>query len=134
MQRMAHHRGELASAIAAASMNTCFCLSSLSTTNLVELAQGVESAGFMNALRWFQLYIYTDRAVTLQLIRKAESSGYSAVVLTVDTPFIGTRESDIRNGFSLPNHLSLANFERVKEATEIITDKGNGISGLAECQ
>jgi isopentenyl diphosphate isomerase/L-lactate dehydrogenase-like FMN-dependent dehydrogenase len=41
MQRMAHVDGELASARAAAAVGTCFCLSSLSTTNLVEIGRAV---------------------------------------------------------------------------------------------
>lgn len=72
--------------------------------------------------------------MTVDLIQKAERSGYKAIVITVDTPFIGTREADVRNGFALPAHLSLANFERPEESTNIITDKGTGESGLAECQ
>jgi (S)-2-hydroxy-acid oxidase len=51
------------------------------------------------------LYIYKDRAVTERLIRRAEVAGFSAVVLTVDTPLMGRRRADERNGFDLPPHL-----------------------------
>lgn len=128
MQRMAHVDGEVATARAAAAVGTLMILSSLSTTNLVDLTTQVPQG-----LKWFQLYVYKDRSVTINLIREAESSGYRAIVITVDTPFIGTREADVRNNFALPAHLSLANFTRKQESSNIITEKTND-SGLAECQ
>jgi len=71
--------------------------------------------------------------VTLGLIRAAERAGFKAIALTVDTPFFGTREADVRNGFALPAHLSLANFELPSHSTDIITEKADG-SGLAKCE
>ena len=44
------------------------------------------------------------------MIRRAEAAGFSALVLTVDAPFFGQRLADTRNKFSLPPHLSMANF------------------------
>ena len=41
--------------------------------------------------RWFQLYIYKDRAITLELVQRAEAAGAEAIVLTVDAPGLGTR-------------------------------------------
>lgn len=52
MQRMAHPDGEVATARAAAAVGTLMCLSSLSTTNLVDLTKQVPQG-----LKWFQLYI-----------------------------------------------------------------------------
>ena len=34
-----------------------------------------------------------------------------ALVITVDTPFLGRRLADVRNVFKLPSHMSMANFE-----------------------
>ncbi|RLN31361.1 hypothetical protein BBJ28_00021030 [Nothophytophthora sp. Chile5] len=51
--------------------------------------------------------------ITLDLVRRAEKAGYKAIVLTVDTPMLGHREPDVRNHFSLPNHLTMANFAKV---------------------
>ncbi len=48
--------------------------------------------------------------MTKSLVRRAEQSGFSALVLTVDAPFFGRRLADIRNKFELPPHLSMANF------------------------
>jgi len=90
---------------AATSMRTCMTLSSWATTSIEEVAQANGSG-----LRWFQLYIYRDKSVTMDLIRRAEHAGYRALVVTVDTPILGRRLADSRNKFNLPGHLKLANF------------------------
>ncbi|EWM20821.1 glycolate oxidase [Nannochloropsis gaditana] len=60
---------------------------------------------------WYQLYILRDRSLTLSLVRRAESSGYQALILTVDSPVFGFREADWRNGFAgLPEGMILANY------------------------
>jgi (S)-2-hydroxy-acid oxidase len=127
MQRMAHSDGELATARAAARHNTLMGLSSLSTTSIEDVA--LSSPG---SLKWFQLYVYKDRTITLNLIRRAEETGYLALALTVDTPLLGRREPDIRNKFQLPSHLSMANFDTVGGAHQMGTrDVGLAGSGLA---
>lgn len=47
--------------------------------------------------------MYKDRNVVAQLVRRAERAGFKAIALTVDTPRLGRRESDIKNryGFRL---------------------------------
>lgn len=107
IQRLAHPLGEIATARAAAKFRTLMTLSSVSTTSLEEVA----SSTIPGAPRWFQLYIYKDRSITLKLIQRAEAAGYRAIVLTVDTPILGRREADLRNLFALPPHLKLGNFE-----------------------
>ena len=81
-------------------------LSSWSTRSLEEVAKASGSEG----LRWFQLYIYNDKELTLQLVKRAEAAGYRALALTVDTPELGRRLNDVRHNFTLPPHLRLANF------------------------
>ena len=81
MQRMANDAGECATAKAAARINTLMCLSSWSTIPLEEVA-----ASAPGGLRWFQLYVYKDRKVTMDLIKRAERAGYKAFAVTVDTP------------------------------------------------
>jgi (S)-2-hydroxy-acid oxidase len=105
MQRMAHNDGEIATAKATARHNTVMCLSSWSTCNLEEVFEAAPKG-----LKWFQLYVYKDRAVTLELIKRAEKAGYKALAITVDTPILGRREADIKNRFALPPHLTMANF------------------------
>jgi len=81
-------------------------LSTLSTSTIEEVAEAGPTA-----IKWFQLYIYKDREVTKRLIKRVEAAGFKAIVLTVDTPFFGTRHADIRNRFCLPPHMTLANFK-----------------------
>ncbi|KDO33746.1 hypothetical protein SPRG_01627 [Saprolegnia parasitica CBS 223.65] len=111
MQRMAHPDGELASSAAAAAKKTCYTLSTISTTSLEDVAV---SNG--DGLRWYQLYVFKDRELTRDLVVRAEKAGYKALVLTVDTPVLGSREPDHRNNFALPKHLTMANFTHGKHA------------------
>jgi 4-hydroxymandelate oxidase len=101
--KLACDQGEIAAAKAAKAAGTLFILSSLSNTAM-ELV-------FANAgsPRWFQLYIYKDREITLELLKRAELAGAEAIVLTVDAPGLGTRERDTRNSFRLPDALTVEN-------------------------
>ena len=92
MQKMAHPEGECATAKAAEEAGTLFILSTISTSSIEEVA-----AAAPNGLMWFQLYIYKDRAVTQDLVKRAERAGFKAIVLTVDAPYFGRRLPDIRN-------------------------------------
>ncbi|XP_010538538.1 PREDICTED: peroxisomal (S)-2-hydroxy-acid oxidase GLO5 [Tarenaya hassleriana] len=105
MQKMVHPDGEIATARAASAAGTIMTLSSWGTCSVEE----VSSTG--PGIRFFQLYVYKDRNVVIQLVRRAERAGFKAIALTVDTPKLGRRESDIKNRFALPPHLSLKNFE-----------------------
>jgi len=126
MQRMAHPEGELATARAAAKAGLTMTLSSWSTTSLEDVANEAPGAN-----RWFQLYVYKDRKITLDLVRRAERAGYLAIALTVDTPRLGRREADIKNQFSLPPHLTMANFASVDPSAEQGKMGKSSGSGLA---
>jgi 4-hydroxymandelate oxidase len=102
-QRLAHPEGELATAKAAAEAGTIYTLSTLSTTSIEDVARVSQGP------RWFQLYVHKDRELTESLVLRAEAAGYSALVLTVDTPVLGRRIRDVRNGFGLPSGLVMAN-------------------------
>jgi isopentenyl diphosphate isomerase/L-lactate dehydrogenase-like FMN-dependent dehydrogenase len=97
MQRLAHADGELATARAAAAAGTLLCLSSAATARPAEVA-----AAAPGAPRWYQVYVFADRSITTDLVEEACDSGYSALVLTVDTPYLGRRERDIRVDFKVP--------------------------------
>ncbi|KAJ2597217.1 hypothetical protein GGF39_003145 [Coemansia sp. RSA 1721] len=131
MQRMAHDSGESATARAAQRTNTCMCLSSWSTTSIEDVALAAPG----NAPRWMQLYVYKDREATKKLVERAQDSGYEAIALTVDTPFLGRRLADIRNKFQLPDHLTMANFaDQAKTqvaAKANIQNAAENASGLA---
>jgi 4-hydroxymandelate oxidase len=101
--KLANEAGEIATAKAARAAGTLFVLSALSNTPM-ELV--FPEAG---SPRWFQLYIYKDRGITGELVRRAEAAGAEAIALTVDAPGLGTRERDMRNRFTLPEGLTVAN-------------------------
>ena len=127
MQKMAHPDGECATSKAACRHKTLMTLSSWSTTALEEVASAAPGG-----YRWFQLYVYKDRVVTLDLIRRAEKAGYKALAVTVDTPCLGRRESDIRNRFALPAHLTMGNFTKAGGAhADGTKSSGSSGSGLA---
>jgi 4-hydroxymandelate oxidase len=92
-QRMAHPDGEVASARAGAATGSIMCLSTLGTTGVGQLAEAVPEAS-----RWFQLYVFSDRGVSRDLVAQAVAHGYEALVLTVDLPVLGRRERDLRTG------------------------------------
>jgi 4-hydroxymandelate oxidase len=103
LQRLAHPDGELATARAAAAAETIMCLSTATTTRPAEVA-----AAAPDAPRWFQVYVFDDRAITEELIAEAIDSGYGALVLTVDAPFLGRRERDLRIDFKIPEGMTPA--------------------------
>lgn len=95
-QRLAHPEGEVAAARAAASAGTIYCLSTVATAAPAEITEGV---------RFFQLYVFKDRGFTRALIERAVEAGFSAILLTADTPHLGRRERDHRTGFRVPAEL-----------------------------
>lgn len=101
--RMAHEEGELATARAAAGAGTLMVVSTLSNTNIEDIAAASDGP------LWFQLYVYKDREATRDLIARVEKTRCRAVVLTVDAPLLGPRERDVRNRFTLPEGLSVKN-------------------------
>ena len=96
LQRLAHPDGEEAMARAAGAAGTAMCLSTIATATPATVA-----AAAPDTTRWFQLYCFRDRPVTEALLAEAVESGYEAVTLTVDAPFAGRRERDLRTGFTV---------------------------------
>jgi isopentenyl diphosphate isomerase/L-lactate dehydrogenase-like FMN-dependent dehydrogenase len=96
MQRLIDPEGEVATARAAAKAGALMCVSTLTTSTHAEIS----TAG--GGPRWLQLYVLSDRQRTLDHLHEAQEAGYSAVVLTVDLPYVGRRERDLRLGFINP--------------------------------
>lgn len=96
MQRLIDPEGEVSTARAAAAANTLMCVSTLTTRTHADIATA--GAG----PRWLQLYILRDRRRTLDHIHEAREAGYGAIALTVDLPYVGRRERDLRLGFRNP--------------------------------
>ena len=101
---LAHPEGERATARAAAEHGTIYCASTLATTTLEDVASAAPGAP-----QWFQLYVHRDREFTRKLIARAKAAGYRAIAVTADTPVLGRRCADVRNGFALPEGLVMAN-------------------------
>jgi L-lactate dehydrogenase (FMN-dependent) and related alpha-hydroxy acid dehydrogenases len=94
--RMMDPRGDVAGARAASAAGTLFTLSSMSGHTIGEVA------GAASIPPWFQLYFLGGRPGAEQLVERAKTAGYSALVVTLDTQVPGNRERDLRYGLSPP--------------------------------
>jgi isopentenyl diphosphate isomerase/L-lactate dehydrogenase-like FMN-dependent dehydrogenase len=90
--RMFYPRGEAVAAREADAAGTAYILSTLSGCRLEE----VKAAS--NGPCWYQLYLAGGRDVALAAIARARAAGFTALVVTIDTPVAGLRERDVRNG------------------------------------
>jgi isopentenyl diphosphate isomerase/L-lactate dehydrogenase-like FMN-dependent dehydrogenase len=86
-QGQMHPDGELASARAAKSRQHVMIASTMTSYSVGQI--GAEAPG----LTWFQLYPMPDRSVTQQLLARADAAGARVVVVTIDGPTLGNRES-----------------------------------------
>lgn len=128
-QRLAHTEGELATARAAAEAGTVFLASTLSTYPIEEIvAAAPEAAGV-----WFQLYVFRDRGITQELVRRAEAAGCRAICLTASVPVQGNRERDAANRFALPVGVEMANFRGLRQAT-FPEGRGSGLLAFIQSE
>jgi isopentenyl diphosphate isomerase/L-lactate dehydrogenase-like FMN-dependent dehydrogenase len=97
-QRHAHPDGEVATARAAAAFGTIMTMSTMATSSPAEVA-----AAAPEAPRWFQLYVFRDDGVTRSIVEQAVAAGFRAIVLTIDAPYFGRRERDLRTGWLIPD-------------------------------
>jgi 4-hydroxymandelate oxidase len=122
MQKLAHPDGECGTARAALAAGTLMVTSTTATTRLSDVHAAAPGP------MWFQLYLYKDRGASRALIDEAVQSGYTGVVLTVDAPVLGRRERDIRNSFTLPPGLTLAN--AAAAGMDVVPPASQSASGL----
>src|SRR4051795_2359294 len=99
--RIADPQGELAVARAAARAGLPYTLSTLGTRSIEEVAD------VSDGRKWFQLYMFRDRGLCEEMIKRAAASGFEALVFTVDLTVHGRRERDVRRGFELPPKIGL---------------------------
>src|SRR5881227_4348766 len=90
--RLMYPRGEEVAARAAGAAGIAYALSTLSGCRLEDVAAA--SKGPV----WYQLYLVGGRDCALGGIDRARNAGFSALVVTIDTPVAGFRERDLRNG------------------------------------
>ena len=74
------------------SSGTIYILSTLSGCLLEDVKKATTGPA------WYQLYLVGGRDVAMAAIERARKAGYSALVVTIDTPVAGMRERDLRNG------------------------------------
>ena len=101
LQRLFHHEGEKAVALAAHKYNTLFGVSSLGTVPLREIGELIDSP------KMFQFYFHKDKALNDAMIEMATEAKFDVLTLTVDTITGGNRERDLRTGFTTPPKLTL---------------------------
>jgi lactate 2-monooxygenase len=94
VQGIMHADGERAPAKAAAAAGIPFTLSTVSSVTIEEIAQIMGDAP-----RWFQLYPARSREIAESMLRRVEAAGYTAIMVTLDTPVLGWREQDLRLGY-----------------------------------
>jgi len=99
--RLMQHEGEPAVARSAARTGVPYTLSTMGTTSIEGLAEAAP-----DGRNWFGLYVWKDRAAAEELMDRARTAGYEALVITVDVPVGGARLRDNRNGFSIPPTLT----------------------------
>jgi len=90
--RLMHPGGEVAAARAAGEAGTGYILSTISGHKLEDVKAA--SRGPV----WYQLYLLGGREAAEGALDRARRAGFSALVITVDTPVAGMRERDSRNG------------------------------------
>jgi L-lactate dehydrogenase (cytochrome) len=100
-----HHEGERAVVRVAERYGIAYALSTMATTSIEDVA-----AAGPAARKWFQLYVWKDRAAGEELMSRARAAGFEALMLTVDVPVAGNRLRDVRNGFSIPPTLTVKTF------------------------
>ena len=122
LARLADPEGEVAITRACAKANVPYMCPTLSSCSLEEMT----SARARGQTQWFQLYVNRDRAVTKDLLQRAETGGCKAVFVTVDAPQLGRRERDMRFKARQKSH--------VQEGEQVDTSQGtaNALSSFID--
>ena len=90
--RLMHPGGEVAAASAAGKAGMAYILSTISGHPMEKVKSASTGPVF------YQLYLLGGRAAAEAAIDRARNAGFSALVVTIDTPVAGLRERDLRNG------------------------------------
>ena len=101
MPGLLHPDGEIGIARAAERAGALNSLSTMASRSIEEVAAATAGP------KAFQLYLFRDRGITLELIQRAKAAGYKALILTVDVQVPANRERDRRNGMTIPPKFAL---------------------------
>ena len=105
--RLFHPDGEGGAARAAARTGTIFCLSTISTTLIEDVAKASDGP------KVFQIYVLKDRSLSQEYIQRCKDANYDALCLTVDVPSNGRRERDLVTGMTVPPKLGLSGYMNI---------------------
>lgn len=114
--RLMHPAGEVAAAHAAGEAGTGYILSTISGHKLEDVKAASKGPC------WYQLYLMGGREAAEGSIDRARRAGFSALVITVDTPVAGLRERDRRNG--MKELLGSSWFARIPYLPNILAHPG----------
>ena len=117
-----HPDGEIATAKGAGAAGATWVVSTATTTPLEDIAR------VATAPIWFQLYVQPDRALTQDIVQRAESVGCQALCLTVDTPTLGARNRQARARFALPAGVTTPYMTEFGAGGRAITDMHRGVA------
>jgi 4-hydroxymandelate oxidase len=100
---LAHEEGECETLRGAGDAGALSVISTRASRRLEDMAAAATGPW------WFQAYLMRDRGLTEALVERAAAAGARAVVLTVDTPYVGrkTKVSGVR--ISVPDDQFLVN-------------------------
>jgi 4-hydroxymandelate oxidase len=115
--RALHPEGEIETAKGASASRATWIVSTATTTPLDEIARASTSP------LWLQLYVQPDKAITKDFVQLAESVGYQALCLTVDTPVQGVRNRQARAGFTLPDGVAAPYMTQLAEGRSIADNR-----------
>jgi isopentenyl diphosphate isomerase/L-lactate dehydrogenase-like FMN-dependent dehydrogenase len=122
--RLMHPGGEVVAARAAGAAGTAYILSTISGHKLEDVKAASRGPAF------YQLYLMGGRGAAEGAIDRARTAGFSALVVTIDTPVAGIRERDLRNG--MKELVSGGLLEKVPFIPELLKHPGWLISFLRD--
>ncbi len=122
--RLMHPGGEVAAARAAGRAGTAYILSTISGHKLENVKAASSGPVF------YQLYLMGGRGAAEGSIERARVAGFSALVVTIDTPVSGIRERDFRNG--MKELISGGPLEKIPYLPQILSRPGWLISFLRD--
>ncbi|MGV9308789.1 alpha-hydroxy acid oxidase [Nonomuraea sp. NPDC003727] len=102
--RLLHPEGEVATVRGAGALGAVTIVPMLASRTLEDISRAAAGAPL-----WLQLFWTRDRGLMIELVRRAESAGYGALVITSDMPVMARRLRDLRNRFVIEPELGPVN-------------------------
>ncbi len=103
---LAHPDGECATMAGTGAAGALGVLSTRSSRTIEDVAAAAGGPW------WFQAYVMRDRGLTEALVERAAAAGARAVVLTVDTPYVGRKSRVSGTRIAVPDDHFLVNLAR----------------------